>query len=553
MTPRVRPLPLAVAAAALALTVFRTADAASTAADPAIAWTSCAAEFVDATFIDALGDRLECGVMKAPLSEAEALPRLIDVGVVRIRAGKPAARQGSLFFNFGGPGGNPLSFLPLYGYVWSETPDDDSPAAYRRRIADRYDLVAVIPRGMHGGERFTCKDPYPYFMHDPAVRRSDDDFLQFIESGTAFAHGCGGENGMPASAGTLGHVRDMERARVALGESRMNFLGISYGTWVGAFYAATYPQHTGRMVLDSSMNYAGTIEQQFDDQPAERSDLFRRLALLPATSTPAYGLGCDPDAVMRRLGDMPPLAREAWATSITTPAQLAAALTMADWIGDEASVTAADLIERAGVHHFSEEADVDDEIRKAAIELAPTIRPKPTSFIDWNVYYSVICGDTPWQRDLRGLRTLANEIGTTRPEASGEGISAALACRAWPNPTQWRPLLSSLSEAQPLLLVQAEFDPATPLKLARKAFEASHDAYMVTARGMFGHGVFGMSETPCIEASVGDYLLDGKLPTSHDTQCDFVPTVRATEEGRSDERDAVRMAQDELRRMLRHS
>src|SRR5690606_15485186 len=53
----------------------------------------------------------------------------------------------------------------------------------------------------------------------------------------------------------LGHVgtedaaRDLDMLRAALGDEKLNYLGYSYGTLLGATYAELFPDHTGRMVF----------------------------------------------------------------------------------------------------------------------------------------------------------------------------------------------------------------------------------------------------------------------------------------------------------------
>ena len=119
---RIRPrvLPLAIALSALALTVLR-AHAQDTAGD--IRWSTCTTDLVEAEWIDALGERLQCGRMRAARDDDDPAMGTIDVGLVRVKAADSPARIGSLFFNFGinlvrhgwspvGPE-QPSSWLPL--------------------------------------------------------------------------------------------------------------------------------------------------------------------------------------------------------------------------------------------------------------------------------------------------------------------------------------------------------------------------------------------------------------------------------------------------------
>ncbi len=57
-----------------------------------------------------------------------------------------------------------------------------------------------------------------------------------------------------AQLGSRNVARDLDRLRTALGEDALSFVGYSYGTVIGAVYAQMFPDHVGRMVLDSPVD-----------------------------------------------------------------------------------------------------------------------------------------------------------------------------------------------------------------------------------------------------------------------------------------------------------
>lgn len=524
-----------------------------------ISWRPCSTELVDTRLISALGPRLECGTMPALLEENAATLGSLTVGLVRFKAGDPAQRRGTIFFNFGGPGGNPLDLLPGFSYLWSTRSGDHPLDGDKRRLADRYDLVAVIPRGLRGGTRFAYHTHEAGHGHDPTVDLADWNWVGFVDDAKAYAAGCAA-NPLHAHVGTLQHVRDMEQARLALHEPVLNFVGFSYGTWVGAFYASMHPTTAGRIVLDSAMNFAGTFENQLANAPYERQSRFARTALRPALAAPEiYGIGSDAREVMNRFRNMPHRAREAWASVIDTPSELVAALTLADWVRADGEGTQKRLLQRMKGHRFSTNIAVDTDIRDAAVDFSTTIQrglasdPVTDGMINLSVYHAVVCGDSPWENDSKSLRTMANSISAKYPAANGDPVKIGLMCLHWPSAPRWRPPLTELAKAPPMLMVHAEFDPATPLTDAMLAFGKSPNAYMVLARGMNDHGVFGSSATPCVERAVGRFLLEGELPDRRLTGCDYVspPPSRDAREVRGElDEHAVRA---ELARRLRKS
>ena len=59
----------------------------------------------------------------------------------------------------------------------------------------------------------------------------------------------------------------MELIRALLDSRRLNFIGYSYGTWLGGWYADTYPGRVGRFVLDSNMDFTRTQWQNVNFDP----------------------------------------------------------------------------------------------------------------------------------------------------------------------------------------------------------------------------------------------------------------------------------------------
>ena len=53
-------------------------------------------------------------------------------------------------------------------------------------------------------------------------------------------------------------ARDMDRIRIALGKDKLDYLGYSAGSQLGATYATMFPRHTGRMILDSVVDPTAT-------------------------------------------------------------------------------------------------------------------------------------------------------------------------------------------------------------------------------------------------------------------------------------------------------
>src|SRR5690606_32531157 len=89
---------------------------------------------------------------------------------------------------------------------------------------------------------------------DP-VPRSEADKRHQRALARQYAKGCHERSGaMLPHMTTPNTARDLDVIRAALGEKKLNFLGVSYGTYLGAVYATLFPGHVRRMVVDSVVN-----------------------------------------------------------------------------------------------------------------------------------------------------------------------------------------------------------------------------------------------------------------------------------------------------------
>ena len=175
----------------------------------------------------------ECTTMKAPLDYAEPDAGDIKLAVARKKATGPGKRLGSLLVNPGGPGGSAIGYLQSYAGL-----------GYPAAVRARYDMVAVDPRGVARSEPVEClsgKQMDAYTQTDV----TPDDQAETNELSAAFkkfAAGCEAKSGeVLPHVSTVEAARDMDILRAALGDDKLNYVGASYGTFLGATYAGLYP------------------------------------------------------------------------------------------------------------------------------------------------------------------------------------------------------------------------------------------------------------------------------------------------------------------------
>ncbi|GAA4529219.1 alpha/beta fold hydrolase [Amycolatopsis samaneae] len=194
-------------------------------------------------------EKMDCATITVPLDYRHPGAGRLNVAISRLKAKDPNARRGVLLLNPGGPGGDGLD-LPL--------------AFANNAIAGSYDLIGFDPRGVGRSTRLRCDYPRSFLLH---TRPTDEEFADVSAHAQLLELGCkraGG--GIRPFISTANTARDLDVVRGVLGEKKINYLGFSYGTYLGAVYGSLFPAHLDRSVLDSSMHPEWLYYEQFAQQ-----------------------------------------------------------------------------------------------------------------------------------------------------------------------------------------------------------------------------------------------------------------------------------------------
>jgi pimeloyl-ACP methyl ester carboxylesterase len=491
-----------------------------------IDWAPCSTSLVDTEALT-LGERLRCGTMSVPLDHHHPEAGIIDVALIRVAAAVPAQRKGAIFFNPGGPGINPSRMLPLLARYWDNAYADHPVHGTKRRLAEQFDLVAVVQRGLEGGTTFECVSNNPTVdYHDIIADPSPTNAGVMARYMRASAEACNA-NPLHAFINTEQTAYDMEAARKSLGEPKLNYLGFSYGGWLGSWYAAAFPANVGRMVLDSSMDWTADWDTNIQRSKEGMQTRFERLVAEPAANDRfRYRLGADVASVVDHIGRLGFAVRQGWNGNWRSPEGLLAAQALSDWFTATPDLTFEALLSRIGSYRFHPEDVVDAAIRVEAGRRAWRVFPMPYTpeplhmNTHESVFSAMVCNDLPRTGDVDFHKARISSISERYPAANGAGL--LFHCVHWEGATAMRPPLSRLGAAGNVLMVHAENDPVTPLYGATAAFNDTSVAHLLVADGIDAHGVFGFTDSACIEDAVGRYLLNGVLPNGRATHCEAV-------------------------------
>ncbi|MFQ6147495.1 alpha/beta hydrolase [Streptomyces seoulensis] len=445
----------------------------------------------------------QCATMKAPLDYAKPSAGDVRLAVARKNATGPGSRLGSLLVNPGGPGGSAIGYLQQYAAL-----------GYPAEIRARYDMVAMDPRGVARSEPVEClddraMDTYTQTDVTPDDREETDALVAAFQK---FAESCGAhEPTLLRHVSTVEAARDMDVLRAVLGDRRLNYVGASYGTFLGATYAGLYPDRVGRLVLDGAMDPTLSARRINIDQATGFEAAFQSFTkdCVRQSDCPIGGPGTTPQRAGENLAAF---FHKLDAHPVPT--------------GDPSGRRLGEALGTTGVIAAMYDKSAWPQLRDALnaamkkndgaglLALSDSYYERDSKGGYSNLMYAnaaVNCLDLPAAFSSPAEVKKALPAFRKASPVFGEGLAwSALNCGYWPVRATGEPHRIEAKGAAPILVVGTTRDPATPYRWAQALAHQLSSGRLLTYNGD-GHTAYGRGSR-CIDSAIDAYLLRGTQP-----------------------------------------
>ena len=440
------------------------------------------------------GQDVRCGTLTVPLAWNDPGAGDIEIAVARTEA--TGEKIGTLVSNPGGPGGSGVDFMESLPFMISP------------EVSAAYDLVGFDPRGVGRSEGITClSDAKTDEYLAGATEPGNDAATQFSEEWRAsIAEACQQHSGeVLPYLDTFSAARDMDVLRAAVGSEQLDYLGYSYGTYLGASYAELYPDRVGHFVLDGAIDPSLTREQY----AAGQAEGFEHATEAFLADCLEQGEGCPftgsaGEAKQQLLDffasvDADPLGTVDPERPLTGALARAGVMMVlyedGNWPAARDALTSAMSGDGSGLLNLadlSSQRDAGGHYRgNGTFAMA-----------------AVNCLDRPGAADAAAAQEeaarLSEEFPTFGPMLSRDD------CVQWPVPPLREPAPIAAAGTGPIVVIGTTGDPATPYPWAQQLAEQLDDSVLLTFEGQ-GHTAYGRSGG-CIEEQVDAYLVEDTVP-----------------------------------------
>ena len=440
----------------------------------------------------------QCSSLLVPINYTDLSVGAFSLSLLRYQALDQDRRIGSLIVNPGGPGSSGVDYAYNAEYIVSP------------EILERFDIVGFDPRGVGDSAAIKCLSDAETDASFAADPKPDDEaeFALFISDARDYFAKCAENTKYLTEYSTLNSARDLEILRSVIGDQKLNFLGKSYGTYLGTLYAGLFPENVGRFVLDGAVDpNARNREAMLGQATGFESAL--NAFISDCLKISSCALTGNLESAQMQVIDL--LAKTA-----ITPLKSKSGREVTEGLV---------LLGIASALYDSESGwpVLRDAFKEATLGSGASFltladqyagREENGSYLsNENDALQVIdCLDQNEIETISAFKKGFAEFSEKAPIFGPNLAYAGLACRYLPNLGSVEQIEIKSINTKPILIVGTTRDPATPYKWSKSLAKIFSSSVLITLDGD-GHTGHGRGST-CVDSAVDRYLLTGATPKS---------------------------------------
>jgi len=471
-----------------------------------LTWTDCTD--------DATGTAFQCATVTVPLDYDNPQGQTITVALKKLPSTSSSPR-GSVFLNPGGPGGSGISLIESQAELYK--------SGDLSEVLANYDVIGFDPRGVGQSTPITCWTPEDVQAilagqaEVPFSPLTPGSAADIVTQGSREAAACEEHTEVPEildHADTRSVARDMDVMRALVGDKDLNYLGYSYGTYLGAVYTELFPDNIGRVVLDSAMDPTMARQDPMEGDAAAGEQSLRTY-IESQQGQAGFPLSGTTDAAVAQLAtfldglDADPLTVSGSGTPLNRAKAVDAISKLVTTSPDKWPLLTEGLTQAMNAH--------DGSALKANADAVSGNSAPPTT-------------EKQVVEQLQGLKVFSANRCLDFPDAGNESSwDAALAsyhhdypvfhsllpqydafCHGWGHTSRTEAVDVDVEATNPMLVIGILHDPQTPYPWSKALVSKIRNSHLLSV-DMYGHGATGSNA--CTSAKVSDYLVNGTLPS----------------------------------------
>ena len=440
-------------------------------------------------------DNFDCAYLQVPINYQNLSAGRFKLRLLRHKALEQRTRIGSLVINPGGPGASGVEYAFNAEYIFGA------------KLLQNYDIVGFDPRGIGESAPIKClnnEETDDSYAADSRPNNTKELNL-LIQQVHDYAIKCESRTKNLRHYGTLDSARDMDLLRATLKEKKLNYLGVSYGTYLGTLYAELFPKNVGRMVLD------GAVSPNLDSEAQNLAQAVGFDRALNAFIADCYRKKPCPlqQPIATGRGQIVTLFNNSAKVPLTSSSGRAVTeslivLGIASALYDPSSGWPQ---LRLGLHEAA--SGVGTTLLSLADEYSQRRTDDSYAGNETDAAFVIDCLDWRGARSTTSIKAQAQKFADEAPIFGPYLAYSGLSCQFLPatSPNVIKEIITT-----PVIIVGTTRDPATPYRWAVELHKIIQNSRLISLDAD-GHTGYGHGST-CVDSAVDKYFLLGILPTS---------------------------------------